>query len=132
MLAAGLPVIRMHGAQPALVQQLLDRQPGELRAEAVDVVQRGVWPSRPYHAGRAIQRETKPLFALAQRPLGTGASRPLDQQGGDGRGLDRDDDQKGADDVRHRWSWPLLAGGTGTPLEAINTTLRRNKRAVMS
>ena len=56
---SGLPVIRMHGVQPALVQQLLDRQPRELRAEAVDVVECRVWPGRPDHAGRAIQHEAE-------------------------------------------------------------------------
>jgi hypothetical protein len=92
----------MDSVQPALVVQLFNRQPGELYAVAVEVVERCIRSRRPDHDGRAIDHATKPLFALAQRLLQTRMSLSPDQQSDQGRRLDRDDDQKNGDDVCHR------------------------------
>jgi hypothetical protein len=69
----------MDGIQPAVVEQLLNRQTRKSHASAIQEVERRVWSHRPHHGGCLLHDEPKALVTFAQRALGAAASRALDQ-----------------------------------------------------
>ena len=91
-------IVGVDAMQPAVADQLIHPQSGELEHGGVEEVGRHVRRRRPHHHRGAVGHQAEARFALPQRPLGAGAVAALHQQGGDQPALEQQQ-RRGRHDV---------------------------------